>query len=471
MNRCPLEDLVISDALMGALMGVVYQEVLDDQNYKEDVDQEIGRTGEAARLPNYGYLDGHTYCDMNDYLNEDGEFCENLEEKSEEIKMENKEGEMGDLTSAKAFSHESNGAKALPSVSGAEDIVDDTRKKDVDGVKKDEKNQEGKSKKQKKGSEESTKKLMRSLSQAASRAFASLSSNASTADCIQYLLTQHIRTESDIDEIYPSDSKAPPTVVDSFNIPRDFLYRLLEKAAITTKSAGISDIPIVEESLVMKLIERRKIIYQIKLKKNSIINNLKLAKVKGNPESQKKGDDGKDSVPPTSPSPPPSSLEDKEKEEEKRSALSGRNGDEKIDDKLRIDSPSLVAVNAAAAQGTIAQVRQLQLDLLRMSAVHNDEDSANVFHDEDFPPIAPTPLQSHPTPTSTSMSDSSQYQTPLDSPPLLASPTPTLDPSPSTLNSHSLGPLQRGRGNTEVFACRFFYTFVKSEIFYGHHRY
>jgi hypothetical protein len=112
-NRCPLEDVVLSNEVITALVNVVYYTVLhpviDDQKDKVDA-QAIGekiREGKTSgvKVPHYGYVNGEIFCDMNDYLNENGEYEDGggsdlyPEEKFEDIKMDQKEVDFGDRIS------------------------------------------------------------------------------------------------------------------------------------------------------------------------------------------------------------------------------------------------------------------------------------------------------------------------------------------------------------------------------------
>jgi hypothetical protein len=146
-------------------------------------------------------------------------------------------------------------------------------------------------------------------------------------------LTQYIRND-----IHRSEA----SVRVDCNVPGDFLYHLLDKAAVTTKSAGISDIAVVEESLVMKLIERRKINYQLKLKKNSIINNLNLTKANVIPVTKLDENRGDLTLSTSSLIQSSAILDDASPKE---------NGGNKIpdtDDRNVINSTSLLAVNDTA---------------------------------------------------------------------------------------------------------------------------
>jgi hypothetical protein len=338
-NRCHLEDVVLSNEVLTALVNVVYYTVLhpviDDQKDKVDVQAIVDKIREGkAKVPHYGYVNGEIFCDMNDYLNENGEYEDSggcdlyAEEKYEDFKMEQKEVDVGDRIS----SGPSDGLNGkLASVMSAEDKGVDHDKKDLSS--RNEKIDEEKRRKEDKDSAESTKKMMRFLSHTATRAFASLSSSTSTADSIQYLLTQYIRND-----IHRSEA----SVRVDCNVPGDFLYHLLDKAAVTTKSAGISDIAVVEESLVMKLIERRKINYQLKLKKNSIINNLNLTKANVIPVTKLDENRGDLTLSTSSLIQSSAILDDASPKE---------NGGNKIpdtDDRNVINSTSLLAVNDTA---------------------------------------------------------------------------------------------------------------------------
>jgi hypothetical protein len=403
---------------MTALINVVYYTVLNPMADQMDKDnKKVGeKTVEAelsnVKFPHYGYLNGEIFCDMNDYLNENGEFEEaenngfdlDEEEKREDIKMEQKEAEIGDGISIEVSTDLNINQTSV--MRTEEEKVD---KNIVDRMEEDLRNQEGKRKKVK-DSVESPVKLIRFLSHTASRAFASLASNTSTTDCIQYLLTQHI-----IVDIHRSESP----VMANFDIPRDFLYHLLDKAAVTTKSAGMSDIAIVEESLVMKLIERRKILYQVKLKKNSIINNLNITKA-----NVILNGDKTDLTLPTPPPIQPSTLSDELSQKKSQISQPGGEGEEKLDinDTNMINFGPLLAKNDAA-HDTIAQASQLKLlDLIHMSDVHEDIDDINVLHNNISLNNQIPPTQIPPNPDSI---ESAQSYTPPD----IMSPLP-----PSTTN-------------------------------------
>ena len=106
----------------------------------------------------------------------------------------------------------------------------------------------------------------RSLAHVSCRALSALSCHPITSTTVLRLVCNDtMKSVSTTAKVSTSTAAINSTkdnvLLSSPTLPHDFSLRLLERATEATKSAGLADLGIVEESLLMKLQERRKLIY------------------------------------------------------------------------------------------------------------------------------------------------------------------------------------------------------------------